>query len=322
MLSHTDPPLVRRLVDRLVTGDPTCAVVVDHDPAGPGLGELGPAGRVHVRGTPRAGGWGGFGLVDGTLRSLDWIRRELAPAWVVLLSGQHYPTQPPARVRDQLLATDADALMDAWRVVDAVPASEADRWWTARYFDAWWSLPRAPIGLPAAGTRIRLGLQRRLSLAQPWLFVWSLPRGQGTRVGVRRRRVPFSPEWPCRAGSQWFALSARALEGVCAFAQRRPDVVAHYRRTIIPDESFFVTVVGNDPDLRPAGPSPTYAPIDGSHAALLQLSDLDAVVASGRFFARKVESVASAALLDALDERIAGGGAPEPADSGSDPAKL
>jgi len=97
-----------------------------------------------------------------------------------------------------------------------------------------------------------------------------------------------------------------ALEKIVA---ARPDVVAYYRHTHCPDESFLHTVVVNTPGLRiDVNPFrhvswgnrlfPTH-PLCVTRGPLL-----DAAIASGMPFARKFDIEVDAACLDILDLRI------------------
>ncbi|GGL51886.1 DUF5928 domain-containing protein [Wenxinia marina] len=60
------------------------------------------------------------------------------------------------------------------------------------------------------------------------------------RLGLRRR-VP--PDIAVQIGSQWWCLRRRTVEEVVAFTRARRDVVRFFRRTWIPDETFFQTLV-------------------------------------------------------------------------------
>jgi hypothetical protein len=306
VLSHTEPALVARLADRLLRGDERCHVVVDHDRAGPPLDGLPADPRLHRRLSARSGGWGGFGLVQAVLGAFGAVRRELDPDWVVLLSGQDYPAQPLAAVREHLAASGADAHMTVLREVTDGDG-EQDRFWHARYFNRWMRLPRAPAMLPEPLRAKRRNLQHRVSMGQRHVFLWSLPRGSGTLVGVRRRRTPFGPGYPCWAAYQWLALSRHALGVLERELSARPELVALYRRSVIPDESLLQTLLLNAPDVRVAQPNLTFqrpAGLGDAHAADLELADLEAIVASGRPFARKMHAGRSLELMAALDARL------------------
>lgn len=312
VLAHANPSLVTRLTERLLAGDEGCHVVVDHEAGGSSREAALPSGpRVHQRSSSRPGGWGGFGLVTAVTAAFADVRRELDPDWIVLLSGQDYPARPPGEIHAELMASSADCHLTLLHRIPAHSSDVAMRWWLIRYFYRWWAMPRLPRLLPE-GLRVkRLGLQRRLSMAQDRIFIWSLPRGSGTKVGLRRRRTPFGADYPCWSGYQWMAVSRRGLEAIEAELARRPELTRLYARSVIPDESMLHTVLLNAPALTVSQPSLTFQRPSGpgdAHAADLTLDDLPEIEASGRAFARKMHPVASAALMDALDRRIGASG--------------
>jgi len=47
------------------------------------------------------------------------------------------------------------------------------------------------------------------------------------------------------AGSQWWALTAKACAHVLQFVSDHPEYVRFFRHVIVPDESFFQTIIGN-----------------------------------------------------------------------------
>ncbi len=48
-------------------------------------------------------------------------------------------------------------------------------------------------------------------------------------------------------GSTWWALSRDAVAYILQFVQDRPRVVNFFKNTLIPDEAFFQTILGNSP---------------------------------------------------------------------------
>jgi hypothetical protein len=278
-------------------------VAVAHDANGPTL-SLARSPRVHVVSEPREGGWGGYGVVQSTLGAFDWIMRRVDPAWVVLLSGQDYPARSPEATREALLAGEADAYVTLEREVPLEPGTPEELWWHARYFYRWRTLPRMPWKLPSDLAARRRKLQYRLSIAQRSFFLWTLPRGLGTALGVRRAEPPFDAGYPCWAGSQWLAVSRKALKVLFNEIAQRPELARAYQHTILPDESFIQTVLINSSKLTIAQPNLTYqrwSGPDNAHAADLDIGDLDGILRSARPFARKMHPAVSASLMDALD---------------------
>lgn len=308
VLSHTHPELVARLSDRLLRGDEECHVVVDHERSAPAVEPRLPRNpRLHTRLSERPGGWGGYGLVSAVIDAFAEVRRALDPDWLVLLSGQDYPVQPVGDLRRKLQSSSADAHLTVICQVPHEASVGLARWWHVRYYFRWWSLPRFPAVLPPRIRRKRVHVVHRLSMAQRRLFLWSLPRGSGTRIGVPRPETPFSDSYPCWAGYQWLAVSRRGLETLERELEARPELVELYKTSVIPDESMIQTVLLNSSDLVTAQPNLTFQRPTGegdAHAADLTLDDLPAILASGRHFARKMHPERSRALMDDLDRRL------------------
>ena len=76
VLSHRDPPLLERLVGRILEGDDT-VVVLHHDPRGKPHG-LRPRDRLVLVPDPRPCDWGRMNLARAMLRCLD-VSRQAGP---------------------------------------------------------------------------------------------------------------------------------------------------------------------------------------------------------------------------------------------------
>lgn len=309
VLSHTHPELVARLSDRLLRADDQCHVVVDHESTATSPEPWLPRDpRLQIRISERPGGWGGYGLVSAVVDALAAIRRDLDPDWVVLLSGQDYPVQPPRELREKLQSSGTDAHITVLCQVSPGARRGVERWWHVRYYFRWRTLPRLPSILPPRIRRKRIHAVHRLSMAQKRLFLWSLPRGSGTRMGVPRAETPFSDGYPCWGAYQWFAVSRRGLDTLDRELRARPELVQLYKTSVIPDESMLQTVLLNAPDLVTVQPNLTFQRPTGegdAHAADLTLDDLPTILASDRAFARKMHPDRSSALMDALDQQLA-----------------
>jgi hypothetical protein len=140
---------------------------------------------------------------------------------------------------------------------------------------------------PVSERRARLAAK-----ADPLAHVRTLP--SGTYLGLRAQ-----PPLPPFHGSDWFALSRRAVE-IVLDAPRA--VLDHFAHTIVPTEAFVPTVLANS-TLRLHDDNRRYVRFEpGSpNPRTLTLDDLDAAFASGADFARKFDDPA---VLDALDRRL------------------
>jgi glycosyltransferase involved in cell wall biosynthesis len=315
LLTHRAPAQIRRLVDRLLRSDPAGLVVVNHDAASTPL-DLGPYAddpRVHVRPASPGRRWGSYALAADLLQTIGWAVDHLDAGWLAILSGQDYPLRSLEPYGRQLSDSGLDAFVTARPVAPTrPPAADSGAVYTyVRYFFRWRELPGWVLGWVRGDRAVGLlrGAQRRLSMAQPFVFWWSLPSGGGDMIGVRRRTPPFTTGFTCYKGSQWMTLSRRAALALVAFTRAHPEVLKVYRESLIADESLPVTILCNDPGLRVATENHHFIRMDGggeAHAAALTLADLEALRASGRWFARKFDEAADGGVLDQLDGDVLG----------------
>jgi hypothetical protein len=231
--------------------------------------------------------WGDFGHVRATLKGL----RQLVDSggsfdYAILLTGQDYPLASPARIAATLQEGQGAVYMqhfplpsDAWtdRGLDRVEHRQFRI--GARLF----RFPGQPFG-PTRLNRVWLTLARRVGLMRQF------PAGL----------VPYG-------GSSYWCMPAGCARYVLSFLQANPHVERFFRRTMIPDEMLFQTVVMNSPfrhrvaqeDLRFIDWSG-----DGNNPRTLTSRDLHRLVSSGKLFARKFDPDVDAEVLDRLDEII------------------
>ncbi|HWK28857.1 MAG TPA: beta-1,6-N-acetylglucosaminyltransferase [Solirubrobacter sp.] len=262
ILSYTLPELAARLVATLRAGSPDAVVAVHHDDR---RTTLGPVDALRIPPVPIE--WGHGSQLAAVLRALRWLRERAAFDWVVLLSGQDYPIRPVGEIEAELLGADVDAFIQHAPVAPLRAQDEFVR----RYRYRW-----------------RPG-SARLARLDPLIHVRRLP--SGTYVGL-----PARPPLPLYHGSDWFTLSARAVD---ALLTAPAPVVDHFLHTIVPTEGFAATVLASsglrlrDDDRRFA----QFAP-GSANPHVLGVDDLGAALATGGHFARKFEDLA---VLDELD---------------------
>jgi hypothetical protein len=250
------------------------------------LARLGGVERVRP---PMAVEWGDGSQLDLHLRCYAWLLARVEFDWVVLLSGQDYPIRPLAEIERDLGAAPFDGFVTSEPVAPPPWSRTAAPEFSRRYFYRY-----RPIPAP------RPRLRRAITAARPLLALREMP--SGAMLG-RRARTPFSAAFPCRRGPDWLTLSRRAVATLDAAARSRPGLVRHYRRTLVPTESFAHTVLAATPGLRLSADTRRFSVwTPGAHRpAVLRLADLDRILASGADFARKFDVTVDAAVLDALD---------------------
>lgn len=222
--------------------------------------------RVAVR-------WGHVSQVEATLASARQILAE-APRFdkLILLSAQDFPLLPNpllkaalARLRERELIETAPVAFDGWRVMHRYA-----------YFHCPGASPAARLACAAANRVLRLLRRTR-----------RLPDGL----------TPYG-------GSCWWALSRDCLCEVLALADAHPRLLRFCRSVQSPDELFFQTLVMHS---RFAGRvlSDNFRyiawPQGGAcHPKVLDEGDFERITASGAHFCRKLDSHASAGLLQRL----------------------
>ncbi|WP_369246700.1 beta-1,6-N-acetylglucosaminyltransferase [Streptomyces sp. R41] len=284
VLAHTEPELLPRLVERLAP----YPVVVHVDARSPGDDFAGLPRTTYIR-ERVAVRWGGFSVVRATLALYRTALRFTQPSdHIVLLSGQCYPARPVEEFAAHLASAPFRQHCRAATVLDDTAAAGRvlKRW----YFDA------VPTG-PGLTHLPRALLRRGISEMAP-----------------RRTPSVFGDIEPM-AGSQWTALTADCVADLLGKAEdRRWENL--FRTTLAPDEMFFHTLLWNtgwrneveDPVPRPRAGRVTadftnFHYVDRLLKGTRTLAELPAIEGSRMFFVRKVGSLQSAGLLDALDTR-------------------
>jgi len=299
--SHRDPEQIYRLVRTLRRGSARGRIAVQHNAAAgcrldwapvadlPDT-HLFPATEPQVRSNYSC-------QVKPYLDFIDWLERErLDYDWLVNLTAQDYPVTPVPAIEGFLAAATCDGFIRHWDV-----SSPANPWsWRKARNRYWHRYRRLPDGaLPV------LRLLRPLTKVLPMHFYLDY----GPLVGVRRLRTPFDNGFRCYGGWAWFALRRRAAVYLRDFLSRNPEIEAHYKTTVTPEESLVQTVLANagrfdlvDDDLRYID----YARAQRGSPRTLTTADLP-LLASGRYhFARKFDLGVDREVLDRIDRELLG----------------
>lgn len=216
-----------------------------------------------------ADGWGSFKLVEATLDAMRHFREEDYD-YFINLSGQCYPLRPIGDIKQRLIAARGRAFME----YEPFPRPRwADEGGGYRRTDRYWIKPFRTMG------------------------AWSLPRLAGIPMGME----PYG-------GSQWFCLPKRHVEYVLDLLDEHPEIVRFYRRSFIPDEMFFQTILMNS-ELRDEVVNDSKRFTDWSKRcvptpAILLAEDVPRLERSGQFFARKFDTTMDSRVLDLLDLRL------------------
>jgi len=285
VLAHQEPGQFGRLTRRLTAEGARVVAHVDAktdqlpfvEAAGGGVSFVESRVRVH---------WGGFSMVRAMIAAVAGaLEADPEATHVQLLSGVDYPARPTAELLETVVSGRS-------------------------YLNFYPVLP----GSQFASIPHNFCFRDQYAL---------LPRGWRERayrvVDRLNARLPDrTPPVPVYRGSCWMCLARPVAEYVVAAVRDRENrrLMRYFRTINVPDEIAFQTLVCNSPHadslegwdggaFRKAEKRVYLHYIDWSPArenpAVLDLTDLPAIRASGRFFVRKVHPTRSATLMDALD---------------------
>jgi hypothetical protein len=293
VLSHRNPEQVLRLVGVLKEG-PAAEVAVRHDqrrfPLDPvELKELG----AYLLPDDLELEWGGWSQARTILQGLQRVGELLDPDWLLVLSGQDYPLRPLAEIESFLAATELDGMLgEAWELdTSRRPEPPGDEFFL-RYAYRHYRVPRRTPRPP--------------QVLRPLTYLREYPAPLPPRIGVRRLRLPFGPDFRCYVSADWLTLNRRAMQALLRAFHAQSRLLRYYRRVAIPSESIFASLLLNDRTLDVARHNRRFVSFSSPsapHPETLTSADLERVLASGCQFARKFDIEVDAKVLDVLDER-------------------
>lgn len=304
LLSHKAPDQVAALAHRVLELSPTAHVVVHHDRRADTVPWAGPPpARVHlIDRAPVV--WGGWSIVEATVRLVGAALERLDADWFVVLSGEHWPVADLAAWEASFLGSGADAFMPAVRLPRRLRFGRADpdgNRFLARCVHHWATVPR-----PRSDTAHKaLSALSKLSMyTHPLVKLEFSLRSEAWFVGLPRRRGPVGG-WTLHKGTEWIAVNRRSAT---ALLEVDPAVTAWFRRSHIPDESYIQSVLAHTPGLVIDDSLVTWVPPEPETPTarwmLLTLDQLPLIEASGAAFARKVDFARNPEVVAAIDARL------------------
>lgn len=210
--------------------------------------------------------WGEWSIVQATLNCIASIQQhDINSNYFMLISGSCMPVKPVHLLEKYLGESGKDH-------IEAVNA-EKHSWVTAGLQKQRWS-------------KFHFFNWRY----QTWLFDFSLKIQRKLKI---KRALPL--KHTAHMGSQWWCLRRETLDKVWALYQRKPVLQHFYRRTWVPDELFFQTMVANlVPEEELSSELITrYAFNSWGIPRVYYNDDYPELLGENRFFVRKVSHSAS-----------------------------
>lgn len=305
--THRDSNQIRRLVSALKSQLPNSIVLVSHDVAGEAIDQesITACGATVLRGR---GGRGDFTILDGYRDAIRWLQASgIAYDWISNLSGQDFPARPLAEFERRLRDASADGFLTYFDALKQEPPTARSMGWSPETgYERYYFQYRKIKSTLSFAERVPLRYIRK-TVAVLTTSIRINP-SYGLMVGRKAARTPFHPSFTCYAGSYWGTIRRECADYLLKFCDDNQEVVAYYRRVLVPDESFIQTVLVNNKSFRIENDNFRYIDFSGSHHGrpkTLALSDAEAIRASGAHFCRKLESGPSDSLYALLEREIA-----------------
>ncbi len=269
--------------------------------------------RAHVQFVtdPVRTGWGNWGFTEGIQKLVRTAMARDDWDFLQLLSPSCMPIRPVSDFQAHLAGSGADYL------IDGVDIGTNDRILMSHGWRAYAQQGTLRHRMLRRARRWYLGddapVVNYAGLSFP--IRSRLERGGGeavkARIGVgitklaRRGRGfnhVFSESFPCHAGSTWFGASRSA----CAYllAQTEGTALMDYFKTIhMPDEMLYPSIFMNS-NLKGAAAAHHISRFVDARPAWITPADLDEVLASGKFFARKFPEAVDCEVRTELAARL------------------
>lgn len=287
LLVHRNPEQVRRLLERIRNPEDHYYVNVfkarRHAARVPWEAALGTVRGMDLKVAYRYGsGWGNFNLIAATLDAMRFFRNSEYD-YFVNLSGQCYPIHPLETFREHL-AGSSRTFMD---------------------FKPYPSDLRALLA--RSGTNSGFGGYRKSELERFTHWHYRIVRrefGIVLKIPRLRRHLPYGLV-PFR-GSQWFFMRRDHVDHLLDYLDRHPAIVRFFRRSSVPDDVFFQTIVMNSPDKEEVTKTSRlrYSVWSRGRPQILTMNDLPQLLSAPEDWARKFDPLVDAAVLDEMDRRI------------------
>ena len=240
--------------------------------------------------------WAGYSQVNATIALMKAVIADGAKySKVMLLSGSCYPIRPVADLHRKFMLDGGANYINAVRVADSPHLTRMVS--DVRFRDSLmpWQLSERLLNYKAEKV-LRKGIEA---------FCKFLPTKKGYIA-------------PLYHGSTWWALTPETVKYILEFIDNHLEIVNFYRRTFAADEQIFHTIVHNSDEHVNGAQVHSYQGrgvyrtanlhiIDPSLSKWYEYRDLAEIETSDMFFVRKVKSLLSDKLLDALDERMSPG---------------
>lgn len=295
ILSHAELAPLERLVAALnrAYDDPPIAIHHDFSQSNIDVSQL--KGNVRFVRPHLRTRWGQVSAIRATLSALRMLYEKNEPEWFTLLSAADYPIMPSGQVVKELFAEHFDLYMD-YQLVERRPNPQHDN-----------PESRMAVAKPDWRANAYDRYMAKTIMLPPFIIDERKRRPFIIRSGLLLRPfLPYSSHWKCYAGDHWFTGNRKVANILLCETSDIRRTLKHLSGRFAADESFYQTVLANQPDIRICKDNKRYAHWVGqdAHPKTLEIGDLHSILASRCHFARKFSTERPSRLLDELDRII------------------
>ena len=106
-------------------------------------------------------------------------------------------------------------------------------------------------------------------------------------------------------GWQWWCLSDKMVKWILAYVKKKPEFLSFYENAIVPDESFFCTLVMNSPYAKNRTESLHYIDwsASGNNPKILTMADLPVLQKTAKLMARKFDICIDSSIFSSLQQK-------------------
>lgn len=271
LLIHSNPQQTRRLASRLSHADADIYIHLDAKADINDFKSLEDIGNVFFISKRQSVFWGNYSMIEATLNSFEEIlQTNKSYSHINLLSGQDYPLKSAAEIQSFLFA-NADKTYIRWF---AIPQD--------------WDEPVSRLQKYNFGDLNIPGKHQLQQLANKLL---------------PPKKIPHNLQIYGR--SQWFTITLACARYTIDFLKNNPRIRRFFLLTWAADELVFQTVLLNSP-LRDSLVNDHLRYIKfkrgDSRPQTLTATDIDALLSSGKFYARKFDAAVDVSVMDELDK--------------------
>jgi len=164
--------------------------------------------------------WGGYSIVDAELRLIKTAANKYHYDYFILLSGTDYPVKSNKYIKNFLQKNYDKEFINLCK------------------------MPYNNKSLDRINYYYISTYKKNLSFNN---FIKRIINLSIRKLKIKRKFPKKYDHYILYAGSQWWAFSSKAISYILNFIDNNPEFVNFYKHTLIPDELFFHTIIGNSP---------------------------------------------------------------------------